>query len=35
MCDDLLMCVLGILLTLVIVTAAPLFLNWLWIGPVV
>ena len=31
-CDDLLMCMLGALAMLVLVTAVPLLLYWLWIG---
>lgn len=32
MCDDLLMCMLGALTMLVIVTAVPLLMYWLWFG---
>ena len=32
MCDDLLMCLLGALAMLVIVTALPLLTYWLWFG---
>ncbi len=32
MCDDLYMCMLGALLTLVMLAAVPLTLYWLWIA---